>query len=136
VFRGIERICSREFWLLLLALCVMGLPLLAGCGPGAGGPTDARLCGKWEGRKGWATTIKVEFKSNGSTTMTSSDSSGSNTKTLHASWGVVKSGSKAIKIYLNSSSKKEERIVKFIDNDHIEMKSPDGALTRLQRAGG
>ena len=120
---------------LLLGLLAFGFLLLAGCDAGGGGgSTDARLCGKWEGRKGWATVINVEFKSNGSTTMSTKGESGP-AKTMNASWGVVKSGTKAIKIFLVNSSKREERTVKFIDANHIEMKSPGGGLTRLQRVG-
>ncbi len=120
---------------MIIRLCLRGLPLMAlavvvsGCG---GDSTDKRLHGDWEGRRGFSKTIQVDFNSNGTTKIVTK---GSSQETVSGYWSVVKRGKRQITIQMKRgmTGSYQERRVKFINEDYIELTSASGSKTRLRR---
>ena len=119
----------------LLALTILFAISFVGCSA----DTDSRLCGKWEGRQGFARTVQVEFQSDGKLQMTSS-TGGQAEVVVNGRWEVNKRrGSNELVINLFGKGKTEQRVIKFKDSgvaaDALAL-NPDQMMARLSQAAG
>lgn len=114
---------------------VFSSALIVGCGS-SGGPTDPRLVGVWETRKGFNGTLTIQFNDDGTANVASND--GNDTKKYTVNWYVDGESEKGIRVQMQPGGKKEYelRTAKFIDKTSMELKGPGGkSLGRFQRKG-
>lgn len=105
---------------MIIGACAVGVVLLvAVLLMMAGGPTDPRLVGRWECRRGLVNVLTVNFQSNGRVAIQETDK-----PSVGGSWSVVRSeAGNSLIIQLPSG----QRRVKFIDGDSFVMTRPDNS---------
>jgi hypothetical protein len=116
-----------------LAIATVSL-VLAGCGKtGPLGPLDSRLYGKWESRRGFVQTDTIDFMSDGTMKVTSSD--GKKKKSYTSQWYVSEKGDKQIKVSMQAQGKSEFRVrrIKFFEDGAFEMREGDKTLGRFEK---
>ena len=116
-------------------LLQLGLLLLflgvSGCGLGG---VDNRLVGRWETRKGFAKSTVMHLKADGSAEVVVSENQKAG-KPITGSWGVTgESGGKLV-VQIRLSGQTQQRTIKFLNDDLLEMHDGSGGVTKYARMG-
>ncbi len=111
--------CRNVAWLLVIALCIT---MLSGCG----GSIDSRLVGKWQARASLVSDLEVDFRADGTATVTSSE--GGPAKTHPCRWYAVSSSGNSLTINLKPDSKSsyEPRQIIFRGDDVMDLYGANG----------
>ena len=126
----------------VLVLCVaVCLPML-GCnsrGSAKSGPLSPRLVGKWECRKGFAGTITLHFKDDGSLEV--SETRENKPSGYNGTWRLVEDKKEAdggndsllIQMQTKKGGSLEHRTIKFQDSKNFDLKNGAKIMGRFQK---